>query len=155
MKQRLRAHLARVRTGFSKGDDRGEVTAFVIGIMAALWLFAGIVVDGGLALAGKARAADVAQEAARTGAQQLDISRLRHPGHSRLHDDVRLVSANATRAARTYVASAGDRGTASVKGNAVTVHVTHRYRTQILQLIGLHTLTLHASATANAERAIP
>ncbi|MCW7988219.1 hypothetical protein XF35_23925 [Streptomyces platensis subsp. clarensis] len=149
MKQRLRGHLARVRAGFAKGDDRGEVTAFVIGIVAALWLFAGIVVDGGLALTGKARALDVAQEAARSGAQQLDIGHLRH------HEDVRLVRADAARAARAYVASAGDSGNASVKGNAVTVHVTHRYHTQILQLIGLRTLTLHASGTAHAERATP
>ncbi|WP_435602862.1 pilus assembly protein TadG-related protein [Streptomyces sp. bgisy130] len=149
MKQRLRAHLARVRAGFAKGDDRGEVTAFVIGVVAALWLFAGIVVDGGLALAGKARALDVAQEAARSGAQQLDIGHLRH------HEDVRLVRADATHAARAYVASSGDSGNASVKGNAVTVQVTHRYHTQIFQLIGLRTLTLHASGTAHAERATP
>ncbi|MFB6556554.1 pilus assembly protein TadG-related protein, partial [Streptomyces sp. NPDC056405] len=84
MKTRVRRHLACVRAGFVQGDDRGQATAFVIGIAAALWLFAGIVVDGGLALAGKARALDVAQEAARSGAQQLDVGQLRH------HDEVRL-----------------------------------------------------------------
>ncbi|WP_310726923.1 pilus assembly protein TadG-related protein [Streptomyces sp. N2A] len=149
MKQRLRAHAERVRVGFTKGDDRGQVTAFAVAVVAALWLFAGIVVDGGLALAGKARALDVAQEAARSGAQQLDIGHLRH------HDAIRLVRADAARAARTYVTSAGDSGSATVKGNAVTVQVTHRYHTQILQLIGLRTLTLHASGTAHAERATP
>ncbi|GAU71120.1 hypothetical protein SSP35_27_00410 [Streptomyces sp. NBRC 110611] len=126
------------------------MTAFVIGIVAALWLFAGIVADGGLALAGKARALDLAQEAARTGAQQLDVAHLRHQRH---HDDVRLVRDEAIRVARVYVASASDSGIASVKGDAVTVQVTHRYRTQILQLIGLHTLTTHATGTAHAERA--
>ncbi|TXC95239.1 Tad domain-containing protein [Streptomyces sp. ISID311] len=149
MKKRLRAHLARVRAGFANGDDRGEVTAFVVCLVAALWLFAGIVVDGGLALAGKTRAMDVAQEAARSGAQQLDIGHLRH------HNDIRLVRADAARAARAYVTSVKDSGSASVKANAVTVQVTHRYRTQILQLIGVRTLTLHVSGTAHAERATP
>ncbi|MBA4867283.1 hypothetical protein H1V43_39645 [Streptomyces sp. PSKA54] len=149
MKRRVRAHLAHVRTWLAAGDDQGQVTGFVVCVFAALWLFAGIVVDGGLALAGKARALDVAQEAARTGAQQLDVGQLRRA------DDVRLVRDKAAAAARAYVASTGDSGTASVKGDAVTVQVAHRQRTQILQLIGLRTLTVHATGTAHAERATP
>ncbi|GAA2661238.1 pilus assembly protein TadG-related protein [Streptomyces vastus] len=149
MKRRVRAHLAQVRARMAAGDDRGQVTAFVVGVFAALWLFAGIVVDGGLALAGKARALDVAQEAARIGAQQLDVGRLRRGG------DVRLVRDKAAAAARAHVASTGDSGTASVKGDVVTVRVTHHQRTQILQLIGLRTLTVHASGTAHAQRATP
>ncbi|OIK01083.1 hypothetical protein BIV25_06085 [Streptomyces sp. MUSC 14] len=131
------------------GDDRGQVTVFVIGIFAALWLFAGIVVDGGLALAGKAQALDTAQEAARTGAQQLDIGWLRRG------EEVRLVGDKATAAARAYAASTGDSATASAEGDAVTVHVTHHQHTQILQLIGLRTLTVHATATAHAEPTNP
>ena len=131
------------------GDDRGQVTAFVVGTVLALWLFAGIVVDGGLALAGKARALDTAQEAARTGAQQVDIGRLRRT------DDVRLMGEKAAAAARAYVASTGDTGTATAHGDKVTVRVTHHQRAQILQLIGLRTLTVTASATAQAERVTP
>ncbi|MFE0276158.1 pilus assembly protein TadG-related protein [Streptomyces sp. NPDC058992] len=147
MKRRVAARSAQVRARLASGDDRGQVTAFVVGVFAALWLFAGIVVDGGLALAGKAQALDVAQEAARTGAQQLDVGQLRRGG------DVRLVRDKAAAAARAYVASTGDSATALVRGDAVTVHVTHRQRTQILQLIGVSTLTMHATGTAHAERA--
>lgn len=149
MKRRLRERLTQVRIGLSAGDDRGQITAFVVCVFAALWLFAGIVVDGGLALAGKAQALDVAQEAARTGAQQLDIGRLRRG------EEVRLVRDKAAAAARAYVASTGDSATATVQGEAVTVHVTHHQRTQILQLIGLRTLTMHATSTAHAERTTP
>jgi hypothetical protein len=131
------------------GNDQGRVTALVVGVVAALWLFAGIVVDGGLALAGKAKALDVAQEAARTGAQQLDVGQLRRGG------DVRLVRERAVAAARSYVASTGNRGIATVRGDAVTVSVTHHQRAQILQLIGVRTLTVHATGTAHAERATP
>lgn len=129
-------------------EDRGQATVFVVAVFAAAWLFAGIVVDGGLALAGAARAQDVAQEAARTGAQQLDIASLRH----RM---VRLRPGAAQGAARRYVDSTGDSGTVAVRGDAVTVHVTHRQPTQILQLIGLHALTARATATAHAERLTP
>ncbi|MEU7488064.1 pilus assembly protein TadG-related protein [Streptomyces sp. NPDC042319] len=129
--------------------DTGQVTAFVVGVVVALWLFTGIVVDGGLALAGKARALDIAQEAARTGAQQLDIGRLRRA------DDVRLVHGKATSTAHAYVTSTGDTGTASVHGNSVTVRVTHHQRAQILHLVGVRTLTMTAMASAQAERAAP
>lgn len=141
--------LRRARARVAGGDDRGQITAFVVGTVLALWLFAGIVVDGGLALAGKARALDTAQEAARTGAQQLDI------GHLRSTDDVRLIGERAATAARAYVASTGDSGTATVHGDKVTVRVTHHQRAQILQLIGVRTLTVTASATAQAERVTP
>ncbi|WP_436850215.1 pilus assembly protein TadG-related protein [Streptomyces monashensis] len=149
MKPRVRKHPMQVLGRLTAGDDQGQVTAFVVGVFAALWLFAGIVVDGGLALTGKAQALDVAQEAARTGAQQLDVGRLRHG------EEVRLVRDKAAAAARAYAASTGDSATASVAGEAVTVHVTHRQRTQILQLIGLRTLTVHATGTAHAERTTP
>ncbi|MFD7712136.1 TadE/TadG family type IV pilus assembly protein [Streptomyces sp. NPDC059786] len=145
----MRTQPVRAGARLTAGDDRGQVTAFVVGVFAALWLFAGIVVDGGLALAGKAQALDAAQEAARTGAQQLDVGQLRRGG------DVRLVHDKAAAVARAYVASTGDSGTASVRGDAVTVRVTHHQRTQILQLIGLRDLTVHATGTAHAERAVP
>lgn len=130
-------------------DDCGQVTAFVVGTVFALWLFAGIVVDGGLALAGKARALDTAQEAARTGAQQLDV------GGLRTARDVRLTGARATAAARAYVTSTGDTGTATAHGDEVTVRVTHRQQAQILRLVGVRTLTVTATATARAERVTP
>ncbi|MEU5647568.1 pilus assembly protein TadG-related protein [Streptomyces milbemycinicus] len=143
----LHAHLEAVRSKIVGGDDRGQVTSFVMGVMLALWLFAGIVIDGGLALAGKARALDVAQEAARTGAQQLDIGRLRST------DDVRLLRSKAARAATAYVSATGDTGRATVRGDEVTVHVTHHQPAQILQLVGVRTLTVTADATVRAERA--
>jgi hypothetical protein len=140
---------ASARPKLSARDDRGQVTAFAVGIFLALWLFAGIVVDGGRTLAGKTRAMDIAQEAARTGAQQLDLARLRH------QDGIHLLAAQAAQAARKYVESTGDSCTVSVTGDAVTVQVTHHQRMQILRLIGVRTLTVHATATAHAERATP
>lgn len=146
---KLPAHLGLAGAYAARGEDRGQATAFVVGVLAALWLFAGIVVDGGLALSGKAHALDLAQEAARTGAQQLDVDRLRS------NDDVRLVRGKATQAATAYVTAAGDSGRVAVRGDEITVHVTHHQRTQILTLIGVRVLTVTANATVRAERANP
>ncbi|MFF3517379.1 TadE/TadG family type IV pilus assembly protein [Streptomyces sp. NPDC002573] len=149
MNKRVRARLTSGVAQMAARDDRGQVTVFVVCVFAALWLFAGIVVDGGLALAAKTQALDAAGEAARIGTQQLDIGQLRRA------NQVRLLREKAAAAARTYIASTGDTGTASVQGDAVTVHVTHHQRTQILQLIGLRTLSVHATGTAHAERPTP
>lgn len=128
-------------------DDRGQVTAFVIGIFLGLWLFAGIVVDGGLALAAKARLLDNAQEAARAGAQSLDLAAFRDTGSIRLNRE------EAEAAARAYLAATGDQADVHVQDDRVTVHVTHQVRTQILQLAGLRHLTVSSTATARPERA--
>ncbi|MEU5839367.1 pilus assembly protein TadG-related protein [Streptomyces diacarni] len=148
MKQLPRRLCSRHRQ-FRKGelDDRGQVVVAVAGGVVVLWLFAGIVIDGGLALAAAARAQDVAQEAARTGAQQVDVNQLRN-------GTVRLRPVQAEADARRYVASSGDSATVSARRDKVTVQVTHRQTTQILKLIGKHTLTARASATAHAQRAI-
>ncbi|MGP4115014.1 pilus assembly protein TadG-related protein [Streptomyces sp. 4N509B] len=125
--------------------DRGQVTAFVVGVLLGLWLFTGLVVDGGLALAAKVRAMDTAQEAARTGAQQLDIDALRE------HQTYRLDTQRATSAARSHVAATGNTARVTVDGDTVTVHVTHHVRTQILQLAGLNEITVAATGTAHAR----
>jgi Putative Flp pilus-assembly TadE/G-like len=126
-------------------DDRGQVTAFVVGVMLGLWIFIGIVVDGGLALAAKVRTMDAAQEAARTGAQHLDLAALRHENTKRLDAE------KAVRAARAYVTATGDAARVTVHGDTVTVHVTHHLHTQILQLAGLGELTITATGSAHAH----
>lgn len=129
----------------SRDDDRGQVTSFAIAILLGLWLFAGLVVDGGLALAGKVRALDIAQEAARTGAQEVDLVELR------AHHVVRLDPRRARRAAAAYVTTTGNIATVRVSGNEVRVRVTHRQRTQILRLVGVSKLVTSASASVQAQ----
>lgn len=126
-------------------DDRGQVTAFVVGVALGLWIFIGIVVDGGLALAAKTRAMNNAQEAARTGAQHLDLATLRHENTKRLDAE------QAMRAARAYITATGDSARVTVQGNTVTVHVTHHLHTQVLQLAGLGELTITATGSARAH----
>jgi len=122
--------------------DGGRVSAFVTIMVVALLLVTGLVIDGGLALGVKVRAIGVAEEAARTGAQHIDLAVYRDTGQIQLRAD------EATSAARTYLATAGMSGTVTVAGNQVTVTVNGSQRTQLLGMIGIHKLAVTASASA-------
>ena len=131
------------------GDaESGMVTAFVVIFTLALLLMAGLVLDGGLALATKVQAIDDAQAAARAGAQAIDIPTYRASGQ------ITLDPAQATADAERYLAAAGHTGTVSVNGEEVTVTVTVTITqpTQILSLAGINHLTETGTGTATAEQ---
>src|SRR5947208_9772919 len=62
------------------GHDRGQVTVFVVIFMIALIGLAGLVIDGGVALAARRRAINEAQAAARAGAEALNEGLYRSSG---------------------------------------------------------------------------
>ena len=129
------------------GDaESGMVTAFVVIFTLALVLMAGLVLDGGLALAAKVQAIDDAQAAARAGAQAIDIPTYRASGQ------ITLDPAQAAADAKRYLAAAGHTGTVSVNGEQVTVTVTITQPTQILSLAGIDHLTETGTGTATAEQ---
>jgi hypothetical protein len=105
---------------------------------------AGLVVDGGLALAGKTSAIDEAQQAARTAATALSPGPLR-TGH--LHLDTNP----AINAAQAYITHTGDTGTVTLTDTRIHVHIEHRQPTQILALLGLTRITVTGDATARVE----
>lgn len=129
------------------GDD-GQVTPFVVILTAAVVMFAGLLLDGGLALAAKTRALGEVQEAARAGAQALDLTAYRTDG------TVRLDPAQARALARTYLATTNDTGTVTATTTTVTVTVTAHQPTQLLRFLGLDTLTVTATGTAHPVRGI-
>lgn len=126
--------------------EAGFATVFTITVFVTLLLFAGLVLDGGLALSGKVTALDEAQQAARAGAQALDLGVFRASGTTTLSSQAAIA------AAQGYLAHTGDSGTVQVTGETVTVSVTHAQHTQLLSLAGLNTITVHATATATAEQ---
>lgn len=128
------------------GDD-GTVTAFVVIMMLALLLFAGLVLDGGLTLAAKVQAIDEAQAAARAGAGQINLTAYRTGGHEVLDQ------AAASRAARAYLVATGHTGTVQVAGDQVTVTVHITQRTQILGIAGIHALSVTGTGSARPEQA--
>ena len=142
----------RLRARMVGRGDAGQVSAFIVIMITALFLFAGLVLDGGLALRDKVQAIDEAQEAARAGAQSLDLTQYRASG------DVVLVPAQAAAAAHTYLRATGnplaDTAQVTVVGDRVTVTVTRSQPTQILSIAGLGTITVHGTGTAVARHGI-
>ena len=141
----MTATLGRLRARLGDAES-GMVTAFVVIFTLALLLMAGLVLDGGLALAAKVQAIDDAQAAARAGAQAIDIPTYRASGQ------ITLDPAQATADAQRYLAAAGHTGTVSVNGEQVTVTVTITQATQILSLAGINHLTETGTGTATAEQ---
>lgn len=137
------------RGGGGPGRDDGSVTAFTVVVLTGVLLFLGITVDLGQALAAKVQALGEAQDAARAGAQALDLSALRSSGTVRLRPDA------AAQDARAYLTQAGVAGNVVVGSDDVTVSVTRTVPTHLLTLVGISNLTVHAGTTAHAEQSTP
>ncbi|WP_308190461.1 hypothetical protein [Pseudonocardia sp. TRM90224] len=99
--------------------------------VAGMVLVAGLVLDGGNALAARSRAIGIAEEAARSACQQLDLAAYRAGGVLRLDPPA------AEHAARTYLATAGATGTVTVTAENVTVTATLTTSPQLLDVIGI------------------
>ena len=138
----VKAALARDRIGTP------TVVQYALTSATALLAVAGLVLDAGLALAEKVRALDIAQAAARAGAQELDLYKYRTTNVAEL-DPTR-----AAQAARVWLASAGVDGDATATTTTVTVTVRRSTNTQLLQIVGVGQLHVSASASATAVQGV-
>ena len=141
--------LARAARSVPRGRraERGSVTAFVVVISLAFVVGAGLVIDGGLALAGKTTALDEAQQAARTAATALAQQPLRD-------GQIIVNSGPALADAQAYIAATGDSGTVTLNGTLIHARVVHRQPTKILGLFGIGEITVAADATARVESGV-
>lgn len=136
----------RVRRGWR--DDSGQVTAFVVVLVTGLLALIGLTLDGGLALAAKVNADDQAQSAARAGAQAIDLATYRASGQ------VVLVPAEAVADAQNYLAAIGATGTVTISGTTVTVSITAIHHTELLGLVGIHTIVMHGVGSAQPAEGV-
>jgi hypothetical protein len=126
-------------------SDRGSISLyFAITALAAL-MMAGLVVDGGAALATRERAADLATQAARAGATALTPTSLRG-SPAQLAADPNV----ATQAAQAILTDGGATGQVAVSGDTVTVTAHLPRRTVILSAVGLTNISQTATASATA-----
>ncbi|PSK89942.1 putative Flp pilus-assembly TadE/G-like protein [Murinocardiopsis flavida] len=128
----------------TRRDDRGQVTAFVVIIALALVLLLALVLEGGAALGARSRALSLAQEAARAGAQQIDLDAYR------AGDDITLDTDAAAQAAKDFLHRSGAEGTAYVEGDTVTATAHLNYTFSLLPL-GTRTLSGTASASPHTD----
>lgn len=125
--------------------DHGSISLYFAIVTVAAMAMAGLVVDGGAALATRERAADLATAAARAGATALTPASLRG-----LTSGLQADPSAATRAADLILTDAGATGTVVVTGATVTVTVHVPRHTVILSAVGLDDISQSATATATA-----
>ncbi|GAB3166116.1 hypothetical protein GCM10027059_24710 [Myceligenerans halotolerans] len=137
-------------TAVSAGvPQRGEINILVAGLVPALIIAIGLVVDGGGRLQAADHAQYAAEQAARAGAQEQDISEAQYGRPPRLD------AVDAVVAAEANLAAAGVTGQVDhVQDASIRVSTTVTYKTKFLALIGIRSLTAEGSAEARAVRGI-
>jgi hypothetical protein len=129
-------------------DDAGIVTTYVAIIAAGLLFVTGLVVDGGAKITTYMRASELADGAARAGAQAVDQGSLYAEGQ------VHLNAAEAEQRVNDYMANAEHPGAAdilAINGNTITVRVT--LWQQAKMLVGT-SQNISATETATAVRGV-
>lgn len=125
------------------GPERGSATIFVVGFAIVLFAGAGLAIDGGRAINARDRATDVAEQAARAGADQLDQRTLRNGGKVVLDQEAARTRAD------SFVAAAGYTATTATAADSVTVRASATYRTALLGIVGINTIDVSGIATAS------
>jgi Flp pilus assembly protein TadG len=132
------------------GGEHGNATVAVSLLIPVLLIVIAVVVDGG----GKLQSADearwIAQQAARSATQQVDL------GQVQVSDVTSLDAAAATAAAQRVIAASGATGSVTLTpdGQGVTVTVTTTYHSRFLQLLRMGDLASTGTATARIERGV-
>jgi Flp pilus assembly protein TadG len=121
--------------------EAGSLSVFVLILAVALFALVGLVVDAGRAIAAKGAAMDEAEQAARTGADQVSVDALRQ-------GRVEIEPSAAVQAAQAYLNAVGQSGTASVSGSTVTVRIDESEPTVILSIVGIDRISISAVASA-------
>jgi Flp pilus assembly protein TadG len=128
--------------------DQGSATVFVVGFAIVLFACAGLAIDGGRAINAHDRVTDVAEQAARAGAGQLDDASLRG-----VNGTIVLDQAAATSEADRFVIQANaaytPHTTISPDGKSVTVRVDATFRTAILGIVDINSMAVSGTATAD------
>jgi hypothetical protein len=124
-----------------RGDD-GLATVWMVFTVFLVVIIAAVIFGGGIIFAARTHGYDLAQQAARAGAQQIDAAAYRTSGV------LRLDPARAATAARQFLAAAGATGTVRVTAARITVTATSHQPTPMLAAFGVTTVTVTSTASA-------
>lgn len=141
---------SRVRRAYAavrEGGERGSLAMFVAIFSLFVIMLAGLVLDGGLAIYARQRAADEAEQAARYSADDVDVAMLRSGSGEP------TINPGACGRAAAVVARYGDATDhtcqVSLDGRSVEVSVTITFQARLLGIIpGLGTFKVTSHATA-------
>ena len=134
----------RTRHG-SPRHEAGVVTVTIVVLVIAVVAASGLVIDGGRLLSARRDASNVAAAAARTAAQELDVSRLE------TGNDVTLDPTDATAVAREILTRQGYAPadtTITIDGATVRIEIRDVVPLTLLAFTGLRSRTVTGTATA-------
>ena len=123
------------------GNERGALSTFLAVIAFALLMAAGLAIDGGRKVNALREASHLADNAARAGAQAVDLDTLRSTGELRLEPD------QASSRVDEYLDRLGHTAEVAIAGDTVTVTISLTVD-PILLPIGPITVTATETATA-------
>lgn len=135
--------------------DRGTVSLFTVIFAVFVILLAGLLVDGGLAIHARQRAADIAEQGARAAADDIDVAYLRATGRPRIADGG-SACAKARRLVARYPEADGAVGcVVSGDRESATVQVTIQVELQLLSIMpGFGTFTMTSRASAHPQTGV-
>lgn len=129
--------------------ERGSFSAMVVILIVMLFAVAGLIYDGGSAINARQQAFDDAEQAARAGANQIDMDLFRSEGI------VEILPGAADTAAREFLNGLPGRQYSTVTVDAqvdqVDVTVARSVPTQLLKLVFVDDFTIEGSATSQPE----
>lgn len=126
----------------SLAEERGAILVSGLLLALALLMVIGAAVDVGQAFIVRRELVAVADDAALSGSQALDLDAL-HQGRLALDPQAAQTAALAVLSTEQGVEAQAD-----ASAGAVSVHVERRFATVLLRLVGLTSLTVSAQATA-------
>ncbi len=126
-------------------DERGFVSTFVAVITVAMLMAAGLAIDGGRKIAALREATHIADNAARAGAQAIDVDTLRTTGVLLVEPDAATTEADA------YLANLGHSGQIQVSADTVTVTVSITVDAVLLPLADITVTATETAAAVNEE----
>lgn len=126
----------------SLAEERGAILVSGLLLALALLMVIGAAVDVGQAFIVRRELVAVADDAALSGSQALDLDAL-HQGRLALDSQAAQTAALAVLSTEQGVEAQAD-----ASAGAVSVHVERRFPTVLLRLVGLTSLTVSAQATA-------
>ena len=129
----------------ARHSEAGVVTVTITVLVIAIVAAAGLVIDGGRLLATRRDAANTAAAAARSAAQELDVSRFE------TGNNVTLTIEDATNVAREITTRQGYNltdTTIRINGAVVRIEIREDVPLTLLTFTGLRTRTVTGTATA-------
>ena len=127
--------------------ERGSISLWVVLASFCMILIVGIAADFSGQAAAEHHARVAAGQAARAAGQAVQLDALVRGG------DVRPDPARAAAAGNAHLAQAGLSGTVSMTGTVVNVTVSGTYECVFLSVIGIRTLPVSGTASADVVRA--